>query len=102
MEKLDILFAGLFITFNILTLAYLIYSTLTLHNEDIADVAKCIFSGTLVTGFFVFMVALAITFLLKWNLPYTCLSIIALATTTAAMLSTMSRRADRILYARGW
>lgn len=102
MEKLDTLFAGLFIVFNVLTLVYLIYSTFTLHKEDVTEVAKCMFSGSLIAGFFVFMVTLAITFYLKWNLPYTCLSVLALATTTAAMLSTMSRRADRILYSRGW
>ena len=102
LNSVDVLFASLFSLVNVLAVSYLIYSTVTLSDQSVRDVSLCVFSGRIIALFFFLIVTIAFVFAIKWQFLYSCLSLIAMASTMAFMLDTMSRRAVRILMARGW
>ncbi len=100
--SVDTLFASGFLVLTLASLCFITATTVNLSRQSIQDVALCVFSDKIIGAFFAAVVIMAFVFLFKWQFIYTTFSLILLASVSAASLSWMSKRAHRILIARGW
>lgn len=101
-SNVDALFSSVFLTLSLASVAFITATTMSLARQTIYEVALCVFSDKIIGLFFTALVVMAFVFLFKWQFIYTTFSLILLASVSAASLSWMSKRAIRILVARGW
>lgn len=98
----DTLISTTFSVITFLSFGFIVVYGLRLPHLSSHEVANSVVRDPALAIFYVAMILMASFLLLKFGLILTALSTIAMASFTAAGLSWMTKRADRILAGRGW